>query len=48
MSPGMLRSALILGLLSSVGPFSIDMYLPAMPRIGTDLGASVVMVIPRG
>ncbi len=35
------RTALVLGLLSAVGPFAIDMYLPAMPAIGTDLGASV-------
>lgn len=37
----MFRSAAILGLLSCVGPFAIDMYLPAMPDIGTDLDASV-------
>lgn len=41
MSTGMLRSALILGLLAAVGPFAIDMYLPALPTIGADLGASV-------
>ena len=35
------RSALILGLLAVVGPFAIDMYLPAMPAIAADLGASV-------
>lgn len=35
-----LRIALVLGLLSSVGPFAIDMYLPALPSIGKDLGAS--------
>ncbi len=40
MSP-LFRTALILGLLSAVGPFAIDMYLPAMPDIGSDLGASV-------
>ena len=33
----MLRAALILGLLSAVGPFAIDMYLPAMPAIADDL-----------
>lgn len=44
MSVGLFRSALVLGLLSSVGPFAIDMYLPAMPAIGTDLGASVAAV----
>lgn len=37
----LLRPALVLGLLSSLGPFAIDMYLPAMPIIGADLGTSV-------
>lgn len=32
-----LRMALILGLLSAVGPFAIDMYLPAMPQVAADL-----------
>ncbi len=32
------RSALVLGTLSMVGPFAIDMYLPAMPDIARDLG----------
>ncbi len=41
MSPSPLRIALILGLLSAVGPFAIDMYLPAMPTIATDLGTSM-------
>lgn len=36
----MLRLALILGLLSAVGPFAIDMYLPALPAIAADLGAT--------
>ncbi|MGI3168281.1 multidrug effflux MFS transporter [Pseudooceanicola sp. C21-150M6] len=36
----MFRLALILGLLSAVGPFAIDMYLPALPRLASDLGAS--------
>ena len=31
------RIALILGLLTAIGPFAIDMYLPAMPSIGQDL-----------
>ena len=44
MSQSMFRSAVILGLLSSVGPFAIDMYLPAMPAIGADLNASVAAV----
>lgn len=37
----LLRPALVLGLLSCVGPFAIDMYLPAMPQIGAALGTSV-------
>lgn len=35
-----LRTALVLGLLSAIGPFAIDMYLPALPSIGSSLGAS--------
>lgn len=35
------RPALVLGLLSCIGPFAIDMYLPAMPAIGQSLNASV-------
>lgn len=31
---------LVLGALIALGPFTIDMYLPALPDIGTDLGAS--------
>ena len=30
--------SIILGLVAAVGPFAIDMYLPAMPEIGRDLG----------
>jgi MFS transporter, DHA1 family, multidrug resistance protein len=41
MSDSLLRPALVLGLLSCIGPFAIDMYLPAMPLIGADLGTSV-------
>jgi MFS transporter, DHA1 family, multidrug resistance protein len=32
---------LILGLLSAIGPFSIDMYLPGFPTIATDLNVTV-------
>lgn len=32
--------SVILGLVAAVGPFAIDMYLPAMPDIGRDLAAS--------
>ena len=34
-------TALVLGLLSAIGPFAIDMYLPALPSIGQSLGASM-------
>jgi DHA1 family bicyclomycin/chloramphenicol resistance-like MFS transporter len=40
----MLRLALILGLLSAVGPFAIDMYLPALPRIAEALSANEAAV----
>ena len=40
----MFRIALILGLMSAVGPFAIDMYLPALPLIAQDLNASVAAV----
>ncbi len=43
-SEAMLRAALVLGLLSAVGPFAVDMYLPAMPAIGRALGADVASV----
>jgi DHA1 family bicyclomycin/chloramphenicol resistance-like MFS transporter len=34
----LLRNALILGLITAMGPFAIDMYLPALPAIGTAMG----------
>jgi DHA1 family bicyclomycin/chloramphenicol resistance-like MFS transporter len=34
------KNAIILGLLAAIGPFAIDMYLPALPTIAGDLGAS--------
>jgi DHA1 family bicyclomycin/chloramphenicol resistance-like MFS transporter len=34
-----LRNALILGLLTAIGPFAIDMYLPSLPFIGSNLNA---------
>lgn len=40
----MFRIALLLGLLSSVGPFAIDMYLPALPAIAQDFDASVAAI----
>ena len=36
-----LRLVFILGLLSAIGPFAIDMYLPALPQIGASLQAPV-------
>ena len=36
----MSRIALVIGLLGAVGPFAIDMYLPALPQVAADLGAS--------
>lgn len=40
MNTPFLKNALVLGLLSAIGPFAIDMYLPALPSIGQTLGAS--------
>ena len=40
MNSNFLKNALVLGLLSAIGPFAIDMYLPALPSIGHTLGAS--------
>jgi DHA1 family bicyclomycin/chloramphenicol resistance-like MFS transporter len=34
------KNAIILGLLAAVGPFAIDMYLPALPTIAADLQAT--------
>jgi DHA1 family bicyclomycin/chloramphenicol resistance-like MFS transporter len=36
-----LRNAITLGLLSAIGPFAIDMYLPALPDIGRSLHADI-------
>ncbi|MFI2811554.1 MULTISPECIES: multidrug effflux MFS transporter [Microbulbifer] len=44
MKPGFIKMALILGLLSCVGPFAIDMYLPALPQIAASLDAPVEAV----
>jgi DHA1 family bicyclomycin/chloramphenicol resistance-like MFS transporter len=40
MTSNYLKNAIVLGLLSAVGPFAIDMYLPALPSIAADLKAS--------
>ena len=34
------RNAIVLGLLAAVGPFAIDMYLPALPSIAAEFKAS--------
>jgi len=44
MKHNFLRLALVLGLLSAIGPFAIDMYLPALPAIGRALRADVHQV----
>lgn len=40
MTTGFARNAIVLGLISAVGPFAIDMYLPALPALAADLNAS--------
>jgi DHA1 family bicyclomycin/chloramphenicol resistance-like MFS transporter len=44
MKSAFLRNALVLGMLSAIGPFAIDMYLPAFPAIARDLQADVSAV----
>jgi MFS transporter, DHA1 family, multidrug resistance protein len=39
-----LRNAITLGLVSAIGPFAIDMYLPALPDIGHSLNANTSAV----
>ncbi len=39
-----LRLAIVLGLITAVGPFSIDMYLPALPSMGHSLQATPAAV----
>jgi len=38
------RMAIVLGLITAVGPFAIDMYLPALPSIGGTLHTSPALV----
>ena len=40
MTTSLIKPAIVLGLLSMIGPFAMDMYLPAMPGIAADLGTS--------
>ena len=35
---------LILGALSTISPFSIDMYLPGFPAIARDLGTTIAQI----
>ena len=44
MSSRFLKIALVLGLLSAIGPFAVDMYLPALPAIGAGLSADTGQV----
>lgn len=39
--PSPVRLAIVLGLITAVGPFAIDMYLPALPSMGASLNASL-------
>lgn len=39
-----LRLLLVLALLTTVGPFAIDMYLPGLPHLATDLGTDATRV----
>src|SRR6185312_14046612 len=38
------RIVLVLGLLTALGPLTIDMYLPALPTISDDFGVSAAAV----
>jgi len=40
-SKSFFKMAIVLGLLSAIGPFAIDMYLPALPSIGSSLQADI-------
>ncbi|HZH53085.1 MAG TPA: multidrug effflux MFS transporter [Microvirga sp.] len=44
MKSAFLRNALVLGMLSAIGPFAIDTYLPAFPAIARDLRVDVSAV----
>lgn len=44
MKSSFLRNALVLGMLSAIGPFAIDMYLPAFPAIARDLHSDIGLV----
>src|SRR6185369_104985 len=43
-APSRVRMIVVLGLLVALGPLTIDMYLPALPRIADELSVSSSMV----
>ena len=42
-TPSLDRLAFMLALLSAIGPFAIDAYLPAFPQIAASLGAALIL-----
>jgi len=44
-SKNYIRNALTLGLITAIGPFAVDMYLPALPSIGTGFGVESNVVV---
>jgi len=40
MRPSFARNAIVLGLLTAIGPFAIDMYLPSLPKVAASLGTT--------
>src|SRR3990167_4481537 len=44
MNTSLLKTAVILGLVTAVGPIAIDMYLPALPAIAEGLGTGTAAV----
>ncbi len=38
MHPSFVRNAIVLGLLTAIGPFAVDMYLPSLPSVATSFG----------
>lgn len=44
-SKNYIRNALTLGLITAIGPLAVDMYLPALPSIGTSFGVESSTVV---
>lgn len=44
MNSQMIRTAVVLGLMTAIGPVAIDMYLPTLPAIGASLNADTAAV----